>query len=296
MGGAKVTLVGTSFDNVEPDDAEEEAEDSKHGGKQNSPGISILCHGQGSLVNMTGCRINGGEVGVIVRNGGELQATGLTVQKVSLCGIQGEHTATLKLSDVTISNLVALRSADLLPRLGWDTLAVMVSDYCVVELEEVVVADTDLGILIDSSVANMTDCSVRGTLRACLQFRGGSKGVVTTCSFRESRTNAGIDARDIGTYVQVKDCVLTDNWQCSLSAANEAVMEVTGTTIEGSKASAALRATAGATLNVSKSFSNGDKNPGAVMHSKRGTVVISDVLVDGVSMSGIFNDESVHKK
>lgn len=282
VGGAKVSLQNVTFTNADPTE-----------GGQPSPGISVVCQGEYSHVDVSGCMIRGGEVGVIVRSGGCMDATNFTIQHVSCCGIHAQDKSQLKLTSVAVDQLHSLRQTA--PKLGWSTQAIRIFGQSSAELTKVTVADSDVGVVIDDSKASLTECSISGTLKSCVQFRGGAEGTVKKSKVSNSRSSAGIVAHGMGTKVHVEDCTLQDHAQHSVSASNAAEVEVKGTRSVGNKGPAALRAAHGAKLKVSKSFSHGDRNPGAV-EASGGTVVIEDVKVDGMHMSGTFTEDSMHNR
>ena len=284
LSGAHATLDNTRFKNEHCT-----TDQDSHIG----PGISVVCHGVNTKVGMTGVHVNGGEVGVAVRAGAQLQAENLVIEQVSVSAMQThDEGSSLSVTSATIKNMVSLRKTR--ASLKWSTHAVLVSRGSFAALTQVRVEASDLGVVVDNSHARLKDCSVTGTLKSCAQFRGGATGEVCQTHLCGSRSGVGLHVRGWGTTVEVDGCTIQDNAQQSIAVADDAEVEVKATVSEGNMGRAALRATTGAKLTVSNSSSRRDRNPGAVEHRSGGTVVISDVNVNGVNMSGVFTDNSNH--
>ena len=136
-------------------------------------------------------------------------------------------------------------------------------------------------------------------LRSCLVVRCWGSGFAVNagvnaraahCEFSHSADSCGVWVRGTGAQITMEQCKLEGNATCGVHADSGAVAALSWCSSVGH--SAAFKAVLGASMTLSHCYS--DEDDVDCCAAARWRVVLKELVVDGVSRSGVVSSASVH--
>lgn len=192
LAGARTTLLQPSF---------------RFSSTSESPSISLLVHGQGTKVFVTGGSVKGGSQGVSVQAGAVLEASDFLVSEIDVTGVEvKDKDSSLKLTGCKLQNFSESYVADVVR-------GVHIHSGSTADLSGVSVSCPHIcfGVAVRThAAATLTKCAVSHSRQHCVHFTSGAKGRVVHCSMTDSQDD-GLVVYGAGTNAHAFDCTALRN-------------------------------------------------------------------------------------